>query len=124
MVNTHSSVLRDLLLTSPIVSFRYAPGDIAGTSPEGRANAMNVFVYGNAGRKAILMTAIAGHGGWHVLDDYYALVQAGQGGTVVDGNGGQATYAAIAAFANEKGKLPLNSIRRNRLHAANHCELH
>ena len=124
MMKTHSSVLHDLLPMAPTVSFRYAPGDIPGTSPEGRANAMNVFVYGNAGRKAVLMTAIAGHRGWHVLDDYYVLVQAGQGWTVVDGNGGQATYAAIAVFANEKGKLPLNSIRRNRLHATKQCELH
>jgi len=122
MMKAHSNVLNDLLPTDSPISFRYAHGDIPGTSPERGANAVNMLVYANPRGKAVLMTAIAGDRGWHVLDDYYILVQGGRGWGVMDGNGGQATYAAIAAFANNNEKLPMHSIPRNRLHAEKECE--
>lgn len=121
MMEAHSDVLTELLPTASPISFRFAYGDIPGTSPDGRTNALNVFVYANAGRKAVLMTAVASDKGWHVLNDYYVLAQGAKGWEVVDGNGGQATYAAVAAFANDNGRLAMHSIPRNRLHAGEEC---
>src|SRR3954465_2091205 len=60
MMKAHSNVLNDLLPTASPISFRYAHGDIPGTSPERGANAVNMFVYAKPGGNAVLMTAIAG----------------------------------------------------------------
>jgi hypothetical protein len=122
VVKIRSSVLSNWVPMSQLVSFRYASGAIPGTSPEDRVSAMNLLIYGTAGHKAVLLTAIASDGKWDVLEDYYVLDRAGRGWRVVDGNGGQATYAAIAAFVNKIETSPMHTVRRGRLSTPTTCE--
>jgi hypothetical protein len=122
VVKMQGGVLSNLLPSSDLVSFGYASGAIPGTSPEDRVSAMNLLIYGMTGRKAVLLTAIASDGKWDVLADYYVLDRFGRGWRVVDGNGGQATYAAIAAFVNKIESRPMHTVSRGRLSTPSMCE--
>jgi hypothetical protein len=121
IMKSHNSILDSVLPKHSPISFKYTHGDIPGTSPEGRTNALSVFVYAKAKGRAILMTAILRDGRWDVLDDYYLLARTNKSWNVIDGNGGQATYAAIAKLANDREMAPMHSIRRDQLRAGNQC---
>ena len=111
VLEVHGAALIGFLPPSRIVMFKYVFGPITGTSPPSPEGAVNLLIYAKSRRKVFLFTAIPGNGAWDVTDDYFVLDRAGQDWNVVDGNGGQATYAAVAAFVKKQDGVRYNATR-------------
>jgi hypothetical protein len=122
VLNIHRDALRALPLATQTVAFRYSTGDIPGTSPEGRLSAVNCLIYAAGKPNAVLMIAMPRDGGWQVLPDYYVLDHSDQAWTVIEGNGGQSTYAAIGTFATAHEQSPLYKANRKQLSIPKPCE--